>query len=175
MILTRREVLAGVAATATGLAKPSQPATPVNFEVPAHACDCHTHIFGDPDKFPFSPSRTYTPETALPGEMAALHRALHVERVVIVTPSVYGTDNSVTLYGIRARGASARGIAVIGEKTTESELDAMGQAGIRGIRLNLATAGQASPAEGRQRLQRAVERMRTRGWHIQIYTNLGVI
>ena len=175
MTLTRREVLAGVAATAAGFAKPSQPATPVNFEVPAHACDCHTHIFGDPEKFPFSPGRTYTPETALPGEMSALHRALHVERVVIVTPSVYGTDNSATLYGIRARGASARGIAVIGEKTTESELDAMGQAGIRGIRLNLATAGQASPAEGRQRFQRAVERMRTRGWHIQIYTNLGVV
>ncbi len=174
-MLTRREIFAGAAATAAGFAMASQPVTPVNFEVPANACDCHTHIFGDPDKFPFSPGRTYTPETALPGEMAALHRALHVERVVIVTPSVYGTGNSATLYGIRARGASARGIAVIGEKTTESELDTMGQAGIRGIRLNLATAGQASPAEGRQRFQRAVERMRTRGWHIQIYTNLGVI
>jgi hypothetical protein len=34
-----------------------------------------------------------------------MHRALHVERVVIVTPSVYGTDNSATLYGMKARGS----------------------------------------------------------------------
>ena len=25
----------------------------VNFDVPAGACDCHTHIFSEPEKFPF--------------------------------------------------------------------------------------------------------------------------
>src|ERR1700683_521392 len=104
---TRRSFLIGASA-ATGLfARASQPATPVNFAVPAHACDCHTHIFGDPAKFPFFDGRTYTPETALPEEMARVHAALHMERVVIVTPSVYGTDNSCTRYGMKARGANA--------------------------------------------------------------------
>ena len=131
----------------------------MNFDVPAGACDCHTHIHGDPAKFPFSPGRVYTPETALPEEMAALHKALHMQRVVIVTPSVYGTDNSATLYGMKARGADARGVAVIDDKTPESELDAMGRAGVRGIRLNLATGGINDPAVGRQRFQTAVERM----------------
>jgi hypothetical protein len=28
-------------------AKASQPSMPVNFDVPAGACDCHTHIHGD--------------------------------------------------------------------------------------------------------------------------------
>ena len=90
-------------------AKASQPATPVNFEVPDHACDCHTHIHGDPAKFPFYPGRVYTPELASPEEMAALHKALHIERVVIVTPSVYGPDNSATRFGMQARGPTARG------------------------------------------------------------------
>ena len=45
------------------------PATPVSFEVPRGACDCHTHIHGDPGKFPFFPGRVYTPEMALPEEM----------------------------------------------------------------------------------------------------------
>jgi predicted TIM-barrel fold metal-dependent hydrolase len=156
-------------------AKASQPATPVNFAIPAHACDCHTHIVGSPDRFPFSPSRTYTPETALPEEMSALHRALGIERVVIVTPSVYGTDNSATLYGMKARGANARGIAVIDEKTPERDLDAMGQAGVRGIRLNLATAGPVDAAVGRQRFQEAAGRLRRRGWHIQVYAGLAVV
>src|SRR5664280_3433595 len=125
------------------LAKAAQPSTPVNFDVPAGACDCHTHIHGDPEKFPFFAGRVYTPELASPEEMSALHGALGIERVVIVTPSVYGTDNSATLYGMKARGASARGIAVIDEKTPERDLDAMSMAGVRGVRLNLATAGHA--------------------------------
>ena len=174
-MLTRREVLIGAAAGRAMFAKASQPATPVNFAIPAHACDCHTHIVGSPDRFPFSPSRTYTPETALPEEMSALHRALGIERVVIVTPSVYGTDNSATLYGMKARGANARGIAVIDEKTPERDLDAMGQAGVRGIRLNLATAGPVDAAVGRQRFQEAAGRLRRRGWHIQVYAGLAVV
>ena len=99
-MLTRRGIL--LASIAAGITMPNrtvfataaQPATPVNFDIPAGACDCHTHIHGDPAKFPFFAGRVYTPEPASPEEMSALHKALHVERVVIVTPSVYGTDNS---------------------------------------------------------------------------------
>jgi predicted TIM-barrel fold metal-dependent hydrolase len=159
----------------TVLAAAAQPSTPVNFDVPAGACDCHTHIHGDPEKFPFFSGRVYTPELASPEEMSALHKALRIERVVIVTPSVYGTDNSATLFGMKARGASARGVAVIDDKTPESDLDAMGKAGIRGIRLNLATGGVSDPAVGRPRFQAAVERVKNRGWHIQLFTGLAMI
>src|ERR1700756_5364261 len=150
-MLNRRDLLlasiaAGVAMQdRTALAKPSQPATAVNFDVPLHACDFHTHIHGDPEKFPFFAGRVYTPEPASPEEMAALHKALHIQRVVIVTPSVYGTDNAATLFGMKARGNDARGVAVIDDKTLDSELDALGKAGIRGIRINLATSGVSDP------------------------------
>jgi predicted TIM-barrel fold metal-dependent hydrolase len=180
-MLTRREILVGMIAvgaimrTRTIFAKAAQPATPVSFDVPAGACDCHTHIHGDPEKFPFFSGRVYTPEMALPDEMAALHTALHMQRVVIVTPSVYGTDNSATLYGMNARGADARGVAVIDDKTPESELDAMGRAGVRGIRLNLATGGVNDPAVGRQRFLAAIERIKSRNWHVQMNTNLAMI
>jgi predicted TIM-barrel fold metal-dependent hydrolase len=180
-MLDRRHLLlasiaAGVAMrNRTALANAAQPATPVNFDVPAGACDCHTHIHGDPEKFPFFSGRVYTPEPASPEEMAALHKALHIERVVIVTPSVYGTDNSATLFGMKARGNTARGVAVIDDKTKDSDLDAMGQAGIRGIRINLATGGVSDPNVARARLQAAIERVKARGWHVQIYTNLPLV
>src|SRR6195256_4992971 len=180
-MLTRRRFMAASIAAAGALrarasfARAAQPATPVSFEVPRGACDCHTHIHGDPGKFPFFPGRVYTPEMALPEEMAALHQALRMQRVVIVTPSVYGTDNSATLYGMKARGADARGVAVIDDKTPESELDAMARAGVRGIRLNLATGGVSDPAVGRKRFETAAERMKPRTWHIQMYTNLAMI
>jgi len=114
-MLTRRSVLLGSIAAGVIMqnrnvwAKAAQPSTPVNFEIPAGACDCHTHIHGDVEKFPFFAGRVYTPEPASPEEMSALHKALNMERVVVVTPSVYGTDNSSSQYGMMPRGANARG------------------------------------------------------------------
>ena len=180
-MLTRRSMmLASIAAgvimnNRTASAKAAQPATPVNFDVPAGACDCHTHIHPDPEKFPFFSGRVYTPELASPEEMTALHKALRMERVVIVTPSIYGTDNSATLFGMAARGPTARGVAVIDDKTSESDLDLMGKAGIRGVRLNLATGGVNDPSVARPRFTAAVERMKARGWHVQLYTNPAMI
>ena len=129
-MLSRRDILIGAAAagtaalvrgTTTVSASASQPSTPVDFDVPAGACDSHTHIFGDPRRFPFATPRQYTPEPASVAEMRALHRALHTQRVVIVQPSVYGVDNSCTLDAIKQFGSIARGIAVIDEKTPESK------------------------------------------------------
>jgi len=184
-MLSRREVLIGAAAAGaaalvrggtTALASASQPSTPVNFDVPPGACDTHTHVFGDPQRFPFAAARAYTPEPASVGEMRALHSALHTDRVVVVHPSVYGTDNSCTLDGMRQLGSIARGIAVIDEKTPESALDEMDRDGMRGIRVNLETTGQSDPAVARQRFQEAVDRIKRRGkWHIQVYTRLSVI
>ena len=112
------------------------------FAVPAGACDCHTHVFGDPHQYALTASRVYTPEPASVEEMRAVHRALHMDRVVIVQPSVYGSDNACTLDGIRQLAGRARGVAVIDERTPAAALVEMNRAGIRGVRLNLATAGQ---------------------------------
>ncbi len=169
---TRRTALLGALFSSREIqAKASQPKTPVNFAVPAHACDCHTHIFG---KYPLFEGRSYTPEFALPNEMSALHRALHMERVVIVTPSIYGTDNTSTLAGMKARGKRARGVAVIDDRTTEPELDRMHGAGMRGIRLNL-NNGPRDSQTPRERFEAAVRRMKSRGWHIQMFVGPTVI
>jgi len=182
-MLSRRDLLVGAMAGAAVLARrstavraaASQPATRVTFGVPAGACDCHTHIFGDAKRFPFATDRVYTPEPASTPEMRALHRALHMDRVVIVQPSVYGTNNACTLDAVRQLGARARAIAVIDEKATAAALDEMHRAGARGVRINLATSNESSPAVARRRLQQAVEQLKGRPWHIQIYTTLPVI
>jgi predicted TIM-barrel fold metal-dependent hydrolase len=179
-MISRRHVLLGAAAAVAGRnsrtsAAAPQPMTPVNFEVPAGACDCHTHIFGNPRTFPFAPGRTYTPEPASVGEHRALHRTLHTSRAVIVQPSVYGTDNRCTLDALKQLGPAARGVAVIDDSTPEGTLDEMHRAGVRGIRLNLQTAGISDPGVARLRFQRAVERLGRRNWHVQIYTNPTVI
>ncbi len=183
-MLSRREclVMAGAVATlAVGsgsvrAATASTVRTPLNFQVPPGACDSHVHVFPDPDKFPFWSGRVYTPPVATPDDLLALQSALHMDRVVIVTPSVYGTDNSATLFGIARLGQQrARGVAVIGANTGAADLDAMDKAGIRGIRVNLENGGVTDPAIAARVLDEAVIRIRDRGWHMQIYARLSLV
>jgi predicted TIM-barrel fold metal-dependent hydrolase len=165
-----------IGAAAAGVARLlRQAATPVGFDVPAGACDCHVHIFGDTQRFPFVSTRTYTPGPASIEELRALHRALHIDRVVIVQPSVYGTDNACTLDAMRQIGPGARGVAVIDDSTPDATLDEMARAGVRGLRVNLSTAGQPDPAIGRQRLKAALDRAKGRSWHVQVYTGASFI
>jgi predicted TIM-barrel fold metal-dependent hydrolase len=153
----------------------AQPSTAVSFEVPAGACDCHVHVFGTADAFPFVEKRSYTPPPASAEQLLALQNALHLSRVVIVQPSVYGTDNSCTIDGIRRLGDRARGVAVIDDNTANDALDEMHKAGIRGVRVNLETAGETDPDLARRNLIAAAERVAPRGWHVQVYTRLSVL
>jgi predicted TIM-barrel fold metal-dependent hydrolase len=152
------------------------PRTPVTFDVPAGACDCHVHVIPDPARFPFAPERVYTPPLATADELLALQRLLHLDRVVIVHPSIYGTDNSATLDGMRRLGrARARGVAVIDERTSAAALDDMASAGMVGIRVNLETVGEVDPKASARKLQAAAELAKDRLWHLQVYTRLPVI
>jgi predicted TIM-barrel fold metal-dependent hydrolase len=181
-MLSRRRFLAGIAASQLegslrpGISTEAPPSiTPVRFDVPERACDCHVHVFGDPSLFPFAASRTYTPESASAAELLALHRALHISRVVIVQPSVYGTDNSCALDAIKQYGSGARGIAVLPSAIPPTTLDNMQRAGIRGVRINLGTAGETNLADARRQLKSAIEQIQGREWHVQVYAALPVI
>jgi predicted TIM-barrel fold metal-dependent hydrolase len=181
-MLSRRAFLSGMAAAALAPSlrhtiSPENPQsiTPVQFEVPERACDCHVHVFGDPIQFPFAASRTYTPESASVTELLEIHRALHISRVVMVQPSVYGTDNSCTLDAMKQYGPGARGIAVLPSVIRPTTLDSMERAGIRGVRINLGTAGDTNVDEARHRLESAIRQIRGRKWHVQVYAALPVI
>jgi predicted TIM-barrel fold metal-dependent hydrolase len=180
--VTRRELFVGGIATAVSgrnaapaYGAASQPATRVGFAVPNGACDCHTHVFCDSRRFPFWAGRTYTPEIATVNESLALHRSLHVERIVVVNSLVYGNDNSCMLDALRQLGRRARGIALIDDHTSDTELDALARAGVRGIRLNFVDLGVPDAAIIRQRFQSAVKRIAGRDWHIQIYSKLPIV
>jgi predicted TIM-barrel fold metal-dependent hydrolase len=157
------------------LAKAAQPTTKVKFSMPAGACDTHVHVFGDPQRYPFFAGRVYTPETASVDELRAMLSALHLERVVVVHPSVYGTDNRCTVDAVRELGSRARGIAVIDANTSEASLDEMARVGIRGIRINLTQAGVSDPAAAVKSFQTAAERAKARNWHVQINTSPAII
>ena len=170
----KRPAVAPAAAGRTTVA--SQPRTAVGFRVPPGACDCHVHVFADAAEFPFVVPRGYTPPPAGVDELVALHAALGLARVVIVQPSVYGTDNACTLDGLRRLGPErARGVAVSGDDTSRAALDEMHAAGVRGVRVNLETAGESDPAAARRNLAAAVRQVAPLGWHVQVYSRLSVV
>jgi predicted TIM-barrel fold metal-dependent hydrolase len=98
-----------------------------------------------------------------------------MQRVVVVHPSVYGTDNRCTVDAVRELGSRARGIAVIDPKTPEAELDDMARVGIRGIRINLTQAGVSDPSAAVRSFQAAVERAKARNWHVQVNTSPRIV
>ena len=179
-MLTRRQVLIAVASAATATVGPGraeaaaaapQPATPVRFTVPAGACDTHTHVFGDQARFPYASTSRYRHPLATPDDLQMLLQALHVDRVVIIQPSGYGTDNSCTLDGVRRLGSRARGVVAIADTTSDTALDEMDGQGVRGIRVNI---GQ-TPEDARPRLDAAVRRVAGRGWHVNIAPRLPLL
>jgi len=145
---------------------------PQDLKIPPLACDCHVHVLGPAARFPFAPGRTYTPPDASIEELLALQKRLGFERVVIVQPSVYGTDNSCTLDALQRLGARARGVAVVDEKSDFAELQRLG---VRGVRVNLQTGGVQDPAVAQQLLEEADARVAARGWHVQTFTNVELI
>jgi predicted TIM-barrel fold metal-dependent hydrolase len=151
--------------------------TALQFEIPPLACDCHTHIYGDPDRFPLAPGRVYTPETVLPERMTEFHRTIGMERVVVVQPNTHGTDNSTTLYGMSVRGVNARGVALIDDRTTDQAIESMSQAGMRGARINLRLrhGDDGDVANGWRQFQAAVARLAKHGWHLQIFAGIRVV
>lgn len=138
-------------------------------------CDCHTHVFPPATQFPFAANRHYTPDTASVESLLSMHRSIGVDRVVIVHPSPYGDDNSSLLWAMRTIGPTARGVAVISDTTSSEMLNTLHQGGVRGTRLNLETVGQNDPSIAQRQLLRTATQVAPLGWHIQMYTNLGVI
>jgi predicted TIM-barrel fold metal-dependent hydrolase len=144
----------------------------IGFDVPAGACDTHVHVFGPAAEFPYDPARGYTPGDAAVADLLQLQSLLQLDRVVLVQPSPYGTDNARLLAALRELGPRARGVAVI---DAAADLAAMQAAGVRGARVNLETAGQHDPVAALDGLRRAAAQVAPFGWHIQTYTNLPMI
>jgi len=148
--------------------------TPVDFEIPRGACDCHVHVF-DPAHFPYDDARIYTPPEASLDDLRNLQTALGFDRAVVVAPSVYGTDNSCTVDAVRRLGGRARGVVVLDRSATASELDDMTAAGICGARVNLEAAQDTDTDKARRALLALADQLYGRNWHIQFDTRPSVI
>jgi predicted TIM-barrel fold metal-dependent hydrolase len=138
---------------------------PATLKAPAHACDCHHHIY-DPARFP--PTLPGTEPNARVAEYRLLQRRIGTTRDVVVTPRPYVTDNRVTLEAIAQLGANARGVAVVHPTVTDAELDTLSRGGIRGIRFSLAANPTTAAVTTLDMIEPLSKRVHALGWHVQV-------
>lgn len=143
-----------------------EPSVP-SFRVPAGAVDAHCHVFGPGDEFPFAPERKYTPCDAGKAALWALRDHLGFSRNVIVQATCHGADNRALVDALQDAGDRARGVATVRPDVSDTELDALHAAGVRGIRFNFVRRlVDALPFDALQQLAARIKRL---GWHIVIY------
>ena len=151
---------------------PDPDPTAPNFQVPKGAIDCHAHIFGPADKYPFSPARGYTPPEASLQDYQRLHKVLGgIERAVLTQPSVYGTDNTCMMHIVDQVGARYKAVVAVDGDVTDKELEAFNARGACGVRVNLADKG-GNPFEDMRAVQEFTERLKDLGWHLEVLVHV---
>lgn len=138
---------------------------------PAGAVDCHAHVCGPAQLFPYADERIYTPPDATLSQYEALLEMMGIDRAVLVQPSVYGTDNSAMLSALQMRPTQFRGVAVLSSKPNEIddvELEQLHQAGVRGLRCNIVDVADQSQGLPIKTLTTLAQRIAPFGWHLEL-------
>lgn len=139
--------------------------TPALPALPPGACDAHLHVFDA--RFPAEAPRAMR-LNATAADYRTLRQRLGLQRAVIVQPRAHGTDNRVTLDAIQALGSGqTRGIAVLRPDVQDSQLRALHDGGIRGIRFSLYTDRDAMVSL--DMLEPLAKRVAALGWHVQLH------
>lgn len=137
-------------------------------KLPPRACDCHAHIMGPKARYAYSPARVYTPPDCLLPDYLKMLGTIGVERAVLVQPSVYGTDNTVMLDAMKAAGNRLRGVAVVAEDISDTELKQLDAAGVRGVCVNIVDVKDRKPGTlPMESLKRLAQRVAPLGWHME--------
>ncbi|HEX4332960.1 MAG TPA: amidohydrolase family protein [Usitatibacter sp.] len=136
------------------------------FKAPPKSCDSHIHVY-DP-RFKMMWPKLRAVADASVADYRKLQARLGTERVVVVQPAAYGTDNAVTVDAVEQLGPQrARGIAVVHPTVTDTDLLAMGRAGIRGLRFTLHEPRTAVTSV--DMIEPLAHRVGRLGWHVQLH------
>lgn len=142
---------------------PSRP----KFKLPAGAVDAHCHVFGPGAEFPYAPERKYTPCDASKEQLYALRDHLGFDKNVVVQATCHGADNSAMIDALVHSGGKARGVATVRRSITDQEIQAMHDAGVRGVRFNFVK--RLVDFTPKDELMEIASRIAHWGWHVVIY------
>jgi predicted TIM-barrel fold metal-dependent hydrolase len=138
------------------------------FTMPAGACDTHFHVFEPGYSHVAAPQYTFPDGTV--DQYLAMTEFLGFERMVLVQPTYYGTDNSLLRDVLKRLGPRCGGVIRIETDASEAELDAFHALGVRAIRLDLFSRANWPTEDIIAYIRGMAARATPRGWHLQFYT-----
>jgi D-galactarolactone isomerase len=133
------------------------------------ACDCHIHVYNQ--KVPAVPGAALQPPDASIEDYRLVQARMGTGRAVLVTPSTYGTDNTLMLEGLLQLGANARGVAVIEGTESDEHLHSLHKQGVRGVRINL----HLGVTHDVHAIGQIARRIAPLGWHLQLNMPLDMV
>jgi 2-pyrone-4,6-dicarboxylate lactonase len=135
---------------------------------PPKSCDSQFHVLGPIDKYPVRPGAAYQMPTATWQAALRVHKALGIERGVIVQTTTYGADHAVVLDALVAMGPSYRGCAnaLVFAEAKDGYLAKLHDAGVRGARFSFRQELGAVLSDAD--FARAIARIKELGWYAKI-------
>jgi 2-pyrone-4,6-dicarboxylate lactonase len=137
--------------------------------LPPGSCDSQLHVYGDRSVYPIRHSNPlYDAPLAELSDALSMHKKLGLDRLLLVQATVYTTDHSLLLDSLAKLGPDrARGVAIVDDGVSDTELKRLHAAGVRGIRFNFQQRLGLVPTI--DTFRRSVRRIRDLDWFIKIF------
>ena len=127
-------------------------------------CDSHIHILDE--RFATTSSLAVDQGMTL-SDYRVAQASLGATRAVVVQAKPYGTDNRCLVDALSQLGVAGRGVAVVAPDISDASLDALHQAGVRGVRFSLWNPADAVASV--DDMLRLAPRLAEFGWHLQLH------
>ena len=136
------------------------------FKPPPGACDCHVHVYGPADRFPFLPSHAERSFEAPKDALETMHQKIGMDRCVVVHVPAHGTDMTVTLDAMATSARQVRAVALVDDSIGDARLEELHTAGVRGVRYSpTLDGGPLNPVS----VRRIADRIAAFGWHMLLH------
>lgn len=132
---------------------------------PPKSLDSQFHVLGPVEKYPIRAGAAYQMPSATWEAALRVHKALGIERGIIVQTTTYGADHSVVLDGLAAMGPNYRACAnaLVFVEADDAYLAKLDAAGVGGARFSFRKELGAVLSD--KDFERAIARIRELGWY----------
>ncbi len=131
---------------------------------PRNSCDSQFHISGEGYKT--REGATYHSTGATYEAARKMHKALGIDRGIIVQSTVYATDHTIVIDALAALGPNYKAIGVIDDTLSDAELAKLKKAGVCGVRFSFGKRLNLIPSP--ELFARSAARCRELGWVLKI-------
>ncbi|KAI5244093.1 amidohydrolase [Aureobasidium subglaciale] len=141
--------------------------------MPVGAWDSHMHVTS-PD-YPLAKTAAYKPSLHSLDHAMTFEKTIGLSNIVLVQPSIYGSDNSCLLDALKEIGPSkGRGVVAFDPNDTAPDtLQSWHKLGVRGVRLNFKSTNESFDVDVvKKTLRKYADIVRPLDWVVELFIDL---